>query len=223
MFLLLGGAEFLCLHIEEDSLPETSVLGIAGASTAATGAVLPRRIFVSNFSTTGNLSAVNGIAAADGFCAVDSNKPATGTYKAMIVDDSNRRACTTANCSGGVSEEIDWVLLPNTTYVRAMDSAVIFTTNSDAIFNFASTLTNSFDTALIYYWTGFGNFQPDWRTGNTICLPASGQTCCRWGVGGTPTGADFGGNGVGNATNGNSVAYGVLSCGVAKKFLCVEQ
>ncbi|TGL51123.1 DUF1554 domain-containing protein [Leptospira meyeri] len=36
------------------------------------------------------------------------------SYKAMASDGTTRRACSTANCSSGTSEQINWVLKTNT-------------------------------------------------------------------------------------------------------------
>ncbi|HLD45750.1 MAG TPA: DUF1554 domain-containing protein, partial [bacterium] len=66
-----------------------------------------KKIFVTDATYNGNLG---GVAGADALCEADANKPATGTYKALIVDGVARVACTTANCGGGAGENIDWVL-----------------------------------------------------------------------------------------------------------------
>ena len=49
------------------------------------------RIFVTA-ATTDGLIGTGGINGADSFCNVDTNKPTTGTYKAMLVDGSTRIA-----------------------------------------------------------------------------------------------------------------------------------
>ena len=47
---------------------------------------------------------------ADQKCSDDVDKPSTGTYNAMVVAGTTRRACSSANCGGGTGEHIDWVL-----------------------------------------------------------------------------------------------------------------
>lgn len=91
----------------------------------------PCKMFVAN-----NADSDGGISGLDNSCANDSNKPSGGTYKAMVVDGTNRIACTTANCSGGTSEHTDWVLKPDKEYRRKDGSTVIGTTNSNGIFTF---------------------------------------------------------------------------------------
>lgn len=79
-----------------------------------------------------------GIAGADAKCMSDSKKPTEpprAVFKAFLVDEVNRIACTTSDCStGGLSEHKDWILKPDTTYVRAVDNVTIVTTNSLGIF-----------------------------------------------------------------------------------------
>jgi hypothetical protein len=89
-----------------------------------------------NFLDDPTLSGSTGIERADDFCNKDGNKPDDDTYKALLVDDSNRIAIP----------QTDWVLQPNTTYYRPdepfdIKSDDMFTpigkTTSDAIFNVA--------------------------------------------------------------------------------------
>jgi hypothetical protein len=81
----------------------------------------------------------NGILGADAKCEVDGNKPATGTYKAFLVDGVNRRVCTSHNCgTDGALENLNWVLKKNTKYIRISDSGEIFTTNNRRMFIFGN-------------------------------------------------------------------------------------
>ena len=136
------------------------------------------KIFVTNSKYTGSLG---GIAGADAKCAADTNKPVGGaTYKAFISDGTNRRACSTDDCSGGISENIDWVLKPNRSYVRADGTTALFTTNANGIFT--SDLTNSFSGASVYPWTGLkSTFTSDancsnWSDGTTAASGRRGNT-----------------------------------------------
>lgn len=115
-----------------------------------------KRIFLTASTFSGDLQGAeaNGILGADAKCEADGNKPSTGTYKAFLVNGANRRACNSADCvNGGADENRDWVLKKDTRYIRASDSAEIFTTNSSKIFIFG-TATNSFTTATLTAWTG---------------------------------------------------------------------
>lgn len=93
----------------------------------------------------------------------DTNYPGTGTYKAMLVDNT-RTACTTANCSGGTSENLNWVLQANRTYNRVSDGATVGTTTSARIFTFP--LTNVVGGAVNNIWTAL---KADWTTGAGTC------------------------------------------------------
>ncbi|PJZ81259.1 DUF1554 domain-containing protein [Leptospira meyeri] len=69
------------------------------------------KIFVTNSITPYN-AGITGFAS---HCTSSSYKPSGGgTYKAMASDGTTRRACSTANCSSGTSEQINWVLKTNT-------------------------------------------------------------------------------------------------------------
>lgn len=172
-----------------------------------------RKVFVTTATMAGHMGGATGVAAADAACAADGNYPGTGTYKALIVDGVARVACTTANCAGGVAEHTAWVLQPSTQYVRAGDAAVVLTTNVDGIFNFAGTLTNSFDAgAPVTYWTGITN---NWVL--------SAKHCTAWtnGVGGGP---NTGQAGLSNAITQNAIRdAGFTDCGTLTRLLCIEQ
>lgn len=164
-----------------------------------------KKIFVTSSSYNGNMGGVAGV---DARCMSDVNYPGSGTYRALIADGANRVACTTANCSGGASENVDWVLEPYTTYVRSSGGATLFQTNAAGIFVFGA-MTNSFTGTAQTYYSGLNG---DWTT-------AIGLTCSQW----TSTAGNFR-YGVGNATNSQSIAMGALSC--ADNFwrlYCVEQ
>jgi hypothetical protein len=123
-----------------------------------------KKIFVSE-NSNGNLGGVSG---ADAICNQDENKPEcdVATYKALLVDDDNRVACTTANCSGGSSEHTDWVLAPNTQYHNIL-GGVVGTTNANGIFDFP--LENKIDLSNDYIWTGMqGNWTPDSADANCL-------------------------------------------------------
>ncbi len=157
---------------------------------------------------TGNLGGISG---ADSICMSDSNKPVAGTYKAFLVDGTNRRACSTANCSGGVSENIDWVLAPSTTYYQVDGTTPIMTTNSAGIFVFG-TLTNSFLNTTDDYWTGL---QSNWTPRNTNCTLWTSDS-----------GGVSSSGGTGEATNNQAILGFSGGCdvpGMDTFLLCVEQ
>ena len=104
-----------------------------------------------------------GIAKADNWCQTEF-----GTrYKAMLVDNTpNRKACTSANCAtSGITENIDWVLRPNITYLKSDGITPLFTTNWQGVA--IVTLLNS------------GTMGEVW-TGLTASWTSSAASCTNW-------------------------------------------
>ena len=148
----------------------------------------------------------------DNLCMADSNKPNDGlTYKAMLVGDNNgvqRQACTSANCTtGGSSENINWVLHPNTIYNWAGTTNQVFTTNSTGIAPMPIPNQGAPSSAVL--WTGLNQ---DWTTD-------SANTCSGW--------TSTSGNGrLGNraAPNGNFIGAITRACSDNRQLLyCVSQ
>jgi hypothetical protein len=179
------------------------------------------KTFVTNATFDGNIlvagSHATAIANADALCMADINKPAGGgVYKALLVDGTNRCACTTTRCGGGTSEHIDWVLKPNTTYYRSNGSTLVFTTNANGIFDFhtdsiPTDISNSFDTSASEYWTGV-----DWPW-----VVVAGQECGGdWSSSSSSLNGDFGN---GNRTDAGAIGGGAEGCNHTHSLLCVEQ
>ena len=136
-------------------------------------------------STLGNLG---GIAGADALCNNATNKPTAGTYKAFLTG-ATRRACSTANCSGGVGENLDWVLQPNTAYFISLQTTlatisintclVSFTTNAAGIFTSMPNQYNPnsvrFSTGLNTDWTNSANNCTDWTSASNASFRAIGE------------------------------------------------
>lgn len=185
------------------------------------------KVFITAATFDGNLqgAAANGPAGADAKCNADTNKPSTGTYKAMITDGTNRNACTSDNCGGAganVGENVDWVFQFGRIYIRSSDSASLFMPTAAGIKVAPSTnLDHSFDSgSLKEYWTGFAltNY---WQK-------ATAQTqnsCNDWTDGTTtsPTG-DGGRVGASNSTTYSAFRSGSgRSCDSLYYLVCVEQ
>ncbi|MBM9591236.1 DUF1554 domain-containing protein [Leptospira sp. 201903075] len=172
----------------------------------------PCKMFVTATTYNANLG---GIIGADNKCSLDANKPVSGIYKALIVDNVNRRACTSVNCtSGGVTEQIDWVLAPNTSYVQALNSStIIFISDGNGVYNnnLASLIS-----AGAGIWTGIKNDPSwDWQTDIT-------HTCSSW-VDSVSTGC--GSYGITSWTDSRSIAITSVKAdgNTLKSLLCVEQ
>lgn len=154
----------------------------------------------------------SGVNAADVLCANSNHAENGKAYKALLSDGDERIACITPYCSGGPSEHTNWALKPNTTYIRASDGKVIFTTNENAIFDFrSSSLTNGFagDAGGYYFWSGLSS---NWTSSVNNCSKfkdSSGSST----VGG------------GGALDHNAIKDSVGSCNYSggQSILCVEQ
>src|SRR5690606_20294444 len=72
----------------------------------------------------------------DGQAQSATNRPNEREYKALLVHGTERVACTTAQCSGCASEHVDWVLSPNTHYLRADGVTLVGTTNDLGLWSF---------------------------------------------------------------------------------------
>ena len=120
----------------------------------------PRIIFNTQQLFSANLG---GVAGADALCNAATNKPNVSVYKAFIVDSTTRRACTTANCSGGVAEGLNWVLQPFTDY-RRPDAVLVGTTDGNAILPFP--LANAAEALADGSWTGLNQ---DWTSSSANC------------------------------------------------------
>jgi len=181
----------------------------SAAGTASSSAASQTRIFLTQATHNGNF--VN-IAGADAFCNADANRPSTtSTYKALLADAASRVSCTTSYCSGGIAENVDWVLRANTTYFRADGTTAIFTTGAAGVpvFN----LTNSFTGAADEYWTGLRGAGAEW-------ISSTMRRCSFWADG---TAGSTGANGIGNAVDGASIRNTTPTCDNLRKLLCVEQ
>lgn len=146
-----------------------------GAAPTPPPAVSIKKTFIYGMDLTGDLktngNGATGVDGADKLCQGDAQSSG-GTYKALVVDGVHRVACSTANCSGGISEHIDWVLQPNTKYVRIDGTTEIGTTDSKGLLQFP--LANEFIFQSYDLWTGLNT---NWTTSSDNCSGfASDQT-----------------------------------------------
>ncbi|EKJ87859.1 putative Ig domain-containing protein [Leptospira meyeri] len=190
------------------------------------------KVFVTAATFNGDLrgAAADGPAGADLKCNADANKPSTGTYKAMITTDGGaRRACDgTANCTNS-GENNDWVFQFNKYYVRANDSAFLFTPNSAGILPASSsifstppyTMSESFDSGVQTYWTGVAAPNFYWQVASAQVT----NTCSNWTSGSATSPTSEGGRiGISNATDYTAFRNGSgVSCSTLNRLVCVEQ
>lgn len=164
------------------------------------------------FSTSTSYNgARGGISGADAICSNDAKKPAEpigAIFKAFLVDDVNRIACTTMDCvTGGISEHKDWILKPNTSYVRAVDGESFATTNSNGIFS--SQTAHAENPTVLNILTGIG-------TGGW--LTRSGEHCNGW-----TNSSNVSPVGVATSSNSLFTSTGGTNCDTSSIIFCVEQ
>ncbi|MNK99727.1 hypothetical protein D3C87_1201380 [compost metagenome] len=209
------------------SLVALSMFGLSGCgsglskSTAGSddgGSTTPayKKIFVTDVTFLGDFKTLGagatGIAGADNLCMQNTNHPGSGTYKAMLADGVVRIACTTADCSGGVSEHTNWVLAPNTEYRRLDETTVIGTTTASGIFAFPldNTVVDGSTPEANGIWTGL---DLDWTSHATNCLGFESSS-----------GANSAMAGVSYVDSVNTIQNGGgASCSFGQRLYCVEQ
>jgi hypothetical protein len=182
--------------------------GTIGDSDPEISVVCGKVIFITDATTDGSIGA-GGVEAADSFCNSDDNKPDDSkTYKAILTDEVNRRACTSAFCSSR-SGNRDWVLSPNTTYVRSTNT-IIGTTNGGGIFDLdTDTLLNSYASGpQVFYWTGV---VPDWTVFDS---------CLSWSDNTNGNNGSFGSS---DAVNADAIATFFAPCDSDFHLACAEQ
>ena len=164
-------------------------------------------IFVTNAGYAGTFGTP---ATADNYCNMDSNKPNSSTYKAMIVFAAVRFPCKggqDCTSAGNPTSMSDWVLYPNQDYKRN-DGTPIGTTNSSGTFD---SLTNAVDPSVSYAWTGMIN---GWAVN-----PAPNFTCANF-----TDSTESGSVGKPDSTDKNAMMYTTInSCAALMKFYCAEQ
>jgi hypothetical protein len=205
-------------NVTVGSQPATSYCTITNGSGTILGAdvtnvvvscVEIRRIFITNATTNGDIkkTGVSGIAKADALCMADANYPGFGTYKALIVDGVNRIACTTANCSGGVGEHTNWVMIPNMNYTRPDSQTLIGIANSAGIFSFP--LSAKLHGSNAFYWTGL---LTNWTNDTNHCTAWAFDTPSQTGQYGTS-----------NTLGSGTIRVGAATCNNLLPLVCVEQ
>jgi len=178
-------------------------------------------VHVGDFANDPLLAGSNAIEKADSFCNIDSNKPNTSVYKAMIVDGTIRDAKTLTN----------WVLMPNTTYYRSHGDVEIDTTTSSAIFPVLyANLTHSISdrrpessdmmVQSNSAWSGITDLS-DFSNNDETSINGT-RTCNKWSEANTSVNAS-----AGRIYENSSIAIGETSGGMACDYrallYCVEQ
>lgn len=166
----------------------------------------PYRIFASNTTVNGALNGFNSLNGADLFCYTDSARPDINVfYNAMLVDSTSRVATTTGTDSTG---QVDWVLQPNTAYIRGSDGTSLGATDSFGFLNLAGLPTGGLANSSVTVMTGLNT---NWTTLNT---------CASWSNSSTGNAS----GGTANATSTAAISGAAPACASATSHLyCVEQ
>jgi len=187
--------------------------GSANRCTAGKLIFVSASLFTGDLVTEEGSGLANGIAAADALCMGDTNYPGYGTYKALIVDGTNRVASLISNAGDG---QVDWVLKPGTSYYRSDATTSIMLTDAKGIFVFG-TLDNAFVSDPAPYWSGLSS---DWTT---VADTPDNQHCDGWTYGGDSP--PYGSKASADSIDSNSIyAVSGASCNGRPAYLvCVEQ
>ncbi|MCX6130310.1 MAG: DUF1554 domain-containing protein, partial [Proteobacteria bacterium] len=161
-----------------------AVKDLSGNEAIYTPVARSLRMFMTNTVSQGNLGGITG---ADAICEADTRHPTSsgvnvGTYKAMLVDGTNRIACVNASCSPtDVNDGLNWVMRASTLYVRT-DGTEIKATNSSKIWTFPPNMTNSIavPSGISGVWIG---------TDETFVKVLGNTNCSLWTSNGAVTGA----------------------------------
>ncbi|MBF0443641.1 MAG: DUF1554 domain-containing protein, partial [Oligoflexales bacterium] len=176
-------------------------------------------VFVTNSGWPGNMGGDGGgVTKADSNCndINDPNRPpgASLTYKALIVDGTNRVACTSANCTtGGASENVNWVLKASTYYKNwvSSSSTVIGQTTSAGLFSFS--ISAKINTGFNPCWTGLNADFTIKNDGSSRCTSWTDNSA-----------GPEGGSGQTNAQTSSLIdSGGTTPCNSSSKLICVEQ
>ncbi|MEC7277653.1 MAG: DUF1554 domain-containing protein [Bdellovibrionota bacterium] len=214
LMILISG----CLKKKNEEAPATGTGSRpgTGATPTPTPTPAPGRygvIFQTPVSVNGSGAQTglgSGLTTLDNLCSTAAtNKGLTGTFKALVGAGSSRRACTSANCSGGPAENSNWVILGKTEFRREDKATVIGTTTASGIFSFP--LTNSFRDSATDYWSGLN---ADW-TGS-----GAQYNCNAWTINDNSQTANLGDTGVDTSA---SLYTAQQDCDQTNPVLCVEQ
>jgi Protein of unknown function (DUF1554)/Domain of unknown function (DUF4382) len=194
---------------------DTITMGPANVSNLNVDCEDAKVIFLSNRTFTGDMNGTVGLykTHADSNCSADAvnlglrTEYLAGSHKAMLVDGTNRKACTGASCGG--SNATDWVLASNTAYMTLSENVPEFigTTTASAIFQFEINSAWSEDAEAV--WTGL---DAAWGSADANC---TGWT--------SSNSSDLGSVGSSSDTNETAIFQGNESCDSAFHLVCVEQ
>jgi hypothetical protein len=177
-----------------------------------------KQIFVSNDIFNGAMArggiapgtGATGTLKADNWCNLDSNKPNTSTYKAMLAS-SDRLACISTNCStSGLKENRDWVLRPNITYIRAGSLLPIYNSTFNGIWDLSAPPPNDISASPIVVWTGLG---PSWGIDSNRCSDWTSGVGLNDGMRGLSA----------TSTASQYISWSTFNCTANLKLYCVEQ
>lgn len=163
-----------------------------------------------DFADDPNLTGSTPIEKADNYCQTDSARPDNGTYKALLVDGSNRDAVT----------HVDWVLKANTVYYQSKNDVEIGMTTAAAVFPTVSVNLDNpihvsygpLNTPTSSAWTGLAD---------AAAFDSNSDTCLAWTNSSQQNASVIG---VTYAVDASAFyTNGEHNCGEQARIYCVEQ
>jgi hypothetical protein len=151
------------------------------------------------------LTGANAIAKADNFCSLQ-NPGLPGTFKALLVDGTNRSACGGGSDFPTCADKKDWVLKPNKYYFRNVDDKLLFKTDINSFFLFGD--PDAFGIPSVV-WTGIGT--SNWADDNL-------NECSGW-----SSTLSTGTRGNANVNNYSAISDTLNTCNILNSILCIQQ
>lgn len=160
-----------------------------------------------NFNGDPSLGGSNGIERADSFCIQQKPSGLSGTFKAFLVDGTNRYCQDASTCSF----RFDWMLKAYKYYFRYEDNQLMFKTDGNALFILSDPDSNGFY-GTTNIWTGIAY---------TTLWSNSLSNCSGWS---SNINIDIGKYGIPNKNTYNAVSnLSGITCDTELKLLCINQ
>jgi len=159
-----------------------------------------------DFLNDATLTGANAIAKADNFCRLQ-NPGLPGTFKALLVDGTNRSACGDGSDFPTCAGKIDWVLNPNKYYFRYIDGKLLFKTDSNSFFVFYDRDAFGIPASV---WTGIG--ASNWADSSDNCSGWSSSSILSTGASGSTNVNDY-----------TAISNTLNACSMLSPILCIQQ
>jgi hypothetical protein len=158
-----------------------------------------------DFLNDATLTGANAIAKADNFCS-RQNPGLLGTFKALLVDGTNRSTCGDGSDFPTCTSKTDWVLKPNKYYFRYVDDKLLFKTDINSFFVFGDPDASGIPSKV---WTGIGPL--NWANDNL-------NNCSDW-----SSTLSTGRAGSANVNGYSAISDTLNTCSILNSILYIQQ